>query len=96
MSGQGELDFSGERPSSGLDRWREERRRAQLELARRLDLPLGHPVEVWLVNGIRLRGELRLAEERLFVDESAAHSLGLMVDGVAFSQNEIESCVRQD
>ena len=96
VSQQRELDFSGTQSSSGLERWREERRQAQRDLARQLDLPLGHLVEVWLIGGVRLRGELRLAEHILFAEEDAWRTLNLMVDGVAFGQNEMESCVRQD
>ena len=96
VSEQGELNLAGSGPTTGLDRWREERRQAQRELARRLGLPLGHPVEVWLTNGIRLRGDLQLTEQLLFVEENSFRTLKLMVDGVEFTQNEIESCVRQD
>jgi len=96
VSEQCELDFSGNQSTSGLERWHEKRRQAQHELARRLDLPLGHPVEVWLIGGVRLRGKLRLAEQILFAEDDACRTFRLMVDGVAFDQHEIESCVRQD
>ena len=66
------------------------------ELARRLGLPLDHQVEVWLCGGIRLRGKLRLQEEILFIEEERVRHLGLVVDHVAFTLREMESCVRKD
>lgn len=95
MSHQPEFDFGNRGQASGLERWLEERRAAQLELARRLGLPLGHTVEVWLTSGIRLTGELRLAEEQLFVENEAPRALRLVVDGVDFEPDQIESCIRQ-
>jgi hypothetical protein len=65
-------------------------------LARKLDLPLGHPVEVWLVDNVRLRGVLRLREECLFLPEFGEGNLQFVVDGVAFTVGEMESCVRTD
>lgn len=94
MNQQGELDFSNCSLGSGLDRWREERRQAQRELACRLGLPLGHHVEVWLLDGVRLNGRLELAEQLLFVEEIAAPELRLMVEGIVFQPGDIESCVR--
>ena len=67
-----------------------------VELARRINLPLGHEVEVWLRGGIRLRGKLRLEEELLFVEEDRVRCLELMVDRVPFTYRELESCVRLD
>jgi hypothetical protein len=96
VSSQGELDFSEHRGPSGLDRWRENRQRAERELARRLGLPLGHPVEVWLSNGIRLRGLLQLSEERLLFEEGPTARLALRVDGTTFDVAEMASCTRQD
>jgi len=65
-------------------------------LARRISLPLGHEVEVWLVGGVRLRGKLRLKEEMLVIEEDAARHLELVVDRVPFVYREMESCVRLD
>jgi hypothetical protein len=96
MTKQGELDFSVPDSPSGLDRWREERLHAQRTLARRLGLPLGHQVEVWLHNGIRLRGELRLSEEFLIIPEDAPTDLTLVVGGTSFAAAEVQSCIRQD
>jgi hypothetical protein len=61
-----------------------------------MGVPLGHEVEVWLTGGIRLRGRLRLQEELLFIEEDSVRHLGLMVDHVAFTYREMESCVRLD
>ncbi|HZR20111.1 MAG TPA: hypothetical protein VFE51_22700 [Verrucomicrobiae bacterium] len=81
---------------AGYASWLESRKIAATELARRMNLPLGHLVEVWLTGQIRLRGRLRLQEEVLFVEEGQERHLGLMVDQVAFTYREMESCVRVD
>ena len=49
--------------------------------ARRLNLPLGHQVEVWLCGGSRLRGLLRLREEMLIIQEEHVRHLELLVPG---------------
>jgi len=72
------------------------RRVAADELARRMGLPLGHEVEVWLVGGVRLRGKLRLVENLLFIEEDRVRHLELMVDRVPFAYREMESCIRLD
>ena len=69
---------------------------AAAELARRIGLPLGHQVEVWLYGGVRLRGKLRLREELLFIEEEQVRHLELVVDHVTFAYREMESCVRLD
>jgi hypothetical protein len=66
------------------------------ELARQMGLPLEHPVEVWVRGGVRLRGLLRLREKILFIQEEKETGLALVVDGVPFKWEEIESCVRLD
>jgi hypothetical protein len=90
--------FRFDKPSSqdGYAKWLEARRAADLELAQRLGLPLGHQAEVWLTGEIRLRGKLRLQEPVLFVEPGEEHKLGLLVDNVAFTHSEIRSCVRLD
>ncbi len=93
---QGEFDFDTHRSSDGHARWVEGRRLAARELARRLHLPIGHQVEVWLFGGVRLRGELRLKEELLFIEEERGRHMELMVDHIAFTCRETESCVRLD
>jgi hypothetical protein len=64
--------------------------------AEKLNLPLGHPSEVWLCGGIRLRGTLRLVKDILFIEEDRLRSLPLEIAGVTFTFAEIESCVRLD
>jgi len=96
MTPQDEFDFGTGETGEGYNRWLEQRKRALVELARKLNLPLNHPVEVWLAGGIRLRGKLQLQEEMLFVPEDRVHQLRLQVDKVPFLIQEMESCVRLD
>jgi hypothetical protein len=96
MNAQGELDFGNEGAGEGYASWLARRKQAVGELARLMNLPLEHEVEVWLVGGIRLRGRLRLQEERLFFVKDDVPQLKLLVDGVPFSIQEMESCVRLD
>lgn len=93
---QEEFTFGTGAPASGHDRWLAGRRMAAEVLARKMGLPLGHEVEVWLSGGIRLRGRLRLHEEVLFVEEERMRHLELRVDHVHFTYREMESCVRLD
>jgi hypothetical protein len=96
VSRQSEFNFGTEGTEQGYTQWLTGRRLTAEELARRMNLPLGHRVEVWLYGGIRLRGKLRLQEELLFMDEERVRHLGLVVDHVAFAYREMESCVRLD
>ena len=97
MTPQGEFDFAATgNATDGLAEWRAEFDRSKRELAAAMGLPLDRPVEVWLRGGIRLKGVLRLHENRLFVDSKRDFSLELVVDGVRFTAAEIESCVRLD
>jgi hypothetical protein len=96
MNSQGQFDFEAVGTDRGYTQWLTGRRIALEELARRINLPLGHQVEVWLSGGIRLRGRLRLEEELLFVDEELVRHLRLVVDNVPFTYRELESCVRSD
>lgn len=96
MNTQGQFNFDGGANDDGYSRWLAGRKMASTELARRLNLPLHHEVEVWLIGGIRLRGKLQLQEEVLFIEEEGARHLGLRVDHVSFTIREMESCVRLD
>lgn len=96
MNGQGEFHFGEAGSGQGYTRWLEGRKVAAEELARRMNLPLGHQVEVWLTGGVRLRGKLRLQEEVLFIEEERVRHLELKVDRVNFTYREMESCVRLD
>jgi hypothetical protein len=92
---QGELDFGsrGEPREDGMALWRRERETQQLEMARKLGLPIGREVEVWLQDGVRLRGKLRLHEESLLSPE-CTEQLRLEVDRTVFVAGEIERCLR--
>ena len=96
MNTQGQFNFEADGTDRGYTQWLTGRRMAVKELARRLNLPLGHQVEVWLLGGIRLRGRMRLEEEILFIHEERVRHLGLVVDNVPFTYRELESCVRLD
>ncbi len=96
MERQGQFTFSDDGTAAGYTQWLTDRRIAVVELARRMNLPLGHRVEVWLSGGIRLRGILRLQEEVLFIEEERVRHLDLVVDKVPFTYRELESCVRLD
>lgn len=96
MSSQSEFNFGAGKTDQGYTQWLAGRRVAVEELARRIHLPLGHQVEVWLYGGVRLRGKLRLQEEVLFIEEERVRHLELVVDRVAFTYREMESCVRVD
>jgi hypothetical protein len=96
MSAQGELNFESQKNEEGFMNWLSARQVAAEDLARRLNLPVGHEVEVWLAGNIRLRGKLRLGEEMLFVNEEHARHMTMVVDKVPFTLREMESCVRLD
>lgn len=92
-----ELPLGGNATDSpGLDRWHAERETALRNLARELGLPLGHRTEVFLRDGTRLIGNLRLAEDRLWIDPRRDLKLLLRIDACTFAAAEIESCVRLD
>ena len=64
---QTEFDFAGlaGKSADGVALWRQEREAQQLELAKKLGLPIGQQVEVCLRGGVRLKGKLLLNEEKL-------------------------------
>jgi hypothetical protein len=80
--------------TDGLLAWRKQREEARLALARKLGLPLGQQVEVWLVGNIRLRGRLHLGEEQLFLPADGKECDRFAVDNVSFRISEMESCKR--
>jgi hypothetical protein len=96
VNSQGEFNFQPTDSERGYGRWLAGRQVAARELARRVHLPLGHEVEVWLRDGVRLRGKLRLEEEMLFIEEERVRHLALVVDHVRFTYRDMESCVRLD
>jgi hypothetical protein len=93
---QGELDFHASGGVDGHAKWVALRQLSTDAAARQLNLPVGHPAEIWLRGGIRLRGTLRLLNEVLFIEEERIRELPLVLDGVTFTHAEIESCVRLD
>jgi hypothetical protein len=96
VNSQSEFNFAASATENGYTQWLAGRQLAAAELARKIGLPLGHQVEVWLYGGIRLRGKLRLQEKMLFFEEEHVRHLGLAVDRVPFTYREMESCVRLD
>lgn len=96
VDSQSEFNFTSAQAETGYTQWIISRRVAAQELAHRMNLPLGHEVEVWLSGGVRLRGRLRLVEEQLFIHEDRVRHLELQVDHVRFTYREMESCVRRD
>ena len=96
MNSQGQFDFEAAGSGEGFTRWQEGRRLAIAELARRLNLPLGHQVELWLRGSVRLRGKLQLLEEGLLLEEDQVQHMRLRVDHVPFTLDEMESCIRLD
>jgi len=86
----------GEGKPSGYDRWQTERRQALAEAARKLGLPLGHRAEVILRGGVRLVGDLRLAEDTLWVEARRDFHVLLRIERCTFTAAEVESCVRLD
>lgn len=96
VNSQSEFNFGAQGTERGYTQWLAGRRVAAKELARRINLPLGHVVEVWLHGGIRLRGTLRLREEMLFIEEERVRHLELVVDRTDFTYRDLESCVRLD
>ena len=66
---QSQFNFDSPSSDAGYVQWLAGRQLAARELAQKIGLPLGHPVEVWLYGGVRLRGKLRLQEEMLVIEE---------------------------
>ena len=91
---QRELYFGASaRPEmDGVSLWRKQREEEQLALAKKLGLPIGRTVEVWLRGGVRLRGKLHLHEETL-IYSAVGHDPRFAVDGTPFKVSEMESCI---
>ena len=96
MNLQGQLDFNPGATETGYSNWLAGRQISREALARRLNLPLGHEVEVLLQGNVRLKGKLRLQEEKLLMEEESIRHLELQVDHVRFRAGELERCVRLD
>ena len=93
---QGQFEFGAAGQEAGYSRWLAGRHLATEAMARRLNLPLGHTVDLWLRGNVRVTGKLRLKEDVLVIDEEAVRHLELRVDRLVFRVGEIESCVRLD
>ena len=96
MNLQSQFDFSSSGTAAGYANWLAGRQVSVQALARRLNLPVGHEVEVWLRGDVRLKGKLRLQEDNLLLEEEAIRHLELQVDRVRFRAGELERCVRLD
>jgi hypothetical protein len=93
---QSEINFGSWQAENGFQAWLNQRRNALTQLAEKLGLPLGHPVEIWLKGDVRLNGVLQLAQTPLFVPEDRNPRLELRIDRCNFTPAEIASCVRLD
>ncbi|MCX6924393.1 MAG: hypothetical protein NT154_14445 [Verrucomicrobia bacterium] len=94
---QDDMDFSEQsRPDDGHAAWQRQRLQARSLVSQRLGLPLGHEVEVRLLDGVVLRVTLRLREELLFFEKKDLKNVELAIGRATFRQSEIESCIRLD
>ena len=87
-SEQVEFGFGGGDSNHGYGAWVREREEEIREMARRVGLPLGRLVEVWLKDGTLLKGRL--------VWRGDERDWELVIGAVGFRTAEIESCVRVD
>ena len=93
---QTEFIFTAGSVSGGLTAWQVARRSAARAVAEKLGLPLDQDVEVRLVDGVVLRGRLRLREETLFLEHVDTANVELAIGRATFRHSEIEACVRVD
>lgn len=93
---QPELNFNT--PSSGgYELWLKQRQSLVAHLTHQLGLPIGHQAEVWLKDGVMLRGKLTIREETIrWSDDNKAAGVELVIGQVSFPLAHIESCVRLD
>lgn len=87
---------AGNSDSNGYVTWIQQRENTVNRLGQLSGLPLNRWAEVTLKDGVRLRGRLRLREDRLFMEEKDARVLELVIDGVEFRSTEIDHCLRLD
>ena len=91
------MDFGGQPlPDDGYVAWKRQRLHARMQVSHKLGLPLGHQVEVRLLDGVVLRGALRLKEELLFFEAQDLGNVELSIGRATFRHSEIECCVRLD
>src|SRR4026207_1551534 len=93
---QPELNFNA--PSSGgYELWLKQRQSLIFHLTDQLGLPLDRQVELWLKDGLMLRGKLTVREESIhWSDTNKAVGIELAIGKVSFSTGQIASCVRVD
>lgn len=92
---QGELSFSTPGPD-GLQAWYDQRDADRRQLSRDVGLPIGHPVELELQDGVILKGKLELAENLLWIEAGRRLDLELRIGRCIFRVRDIARCVRQD
>ena len=95
MHDQIDLPFDDTSRPDGLNVWRQEREAARLELCRKSGMPVGHPVEVTLAQGVVLRGPLKLTSREL-PKEAGRQALEFEVEQVTFRLGEIRQVLRTD
>jgi len=78
----------------GYAAWQQQRLQATKQISERLGLPLGYQVELRLLDGVVLRGRLRLKEELLFPEMHDLGDVELAIGRATFRHSEIESCIR--
>ena len=94
---QSDLNLSDTASShDGYSLWREERAEAMKKIARKLGLPLGRRVQVWLTGEIRLEGLLLLKDSSWFPETIDPAAIELTVDNVPFKRAEVTGCIRLD
>ena len=93
---QPELNFNA--PSSGgYELWLKQRQALIAHLIDQLGLPIGRQVELWLKDGVMLRGKLTVREESIHWSETnKATGIELMIGNVSFPVGQIASCLRTD
>ena len=82
------------RSGDGYAAWQQQRLQAARQISQRLGLPLGHEVELHLLDGVVLRGRLRLKEELLFPEVQDLGDVELAIGRATLKHSEIESCLR--
>lgn len=97
MIGGEQLAFSFDSPGpaamSGLDLWREMRRRQLNEMNLNLGLPIGCRVRIVLTSGPSVEGRLLLQDEELWLSPRRNASVRLRVGAVDFLASDVDSCI---
>ena len=72
----------------GYAAWQQQRLQATKQISQKLGLPLGHEVELRLLDGVILRGRLRLREELLFPEMQDLGNVELAIGRATFKHSE--------